>query len=245
MLVTGGSEGIGLAIAAGAMRLGARVSILARDPAKLAAARARLGDDVVTQSADVTRRDALRAAVDAACTRYGDCDILVPAAGGAEPGNFLEMDAETFRRQIDLNYLGVVDTIRSVVPSMVRRARGHIVVISSVAGLFGVFGYGAYAPTKFAVRGLAETLDAEFRHRGIRVSIAYPPDTRTPGSSARTAPNPPRHDASRLALNRSARSRSRRRSWTGSVGTGSSSPRIGRRRRSPGWQTLPARYCAR
>jgi NAD(P)-dependent dehydrogenase (short-subunit alcohol dehydrogenase family) len=109
VLVTGGSEGIGLAIAAGAMRLGARVSILARDPAKLAAARARLGDDVVTQSADVTRRDALRAAVDAACTRYGDCDILVPAAGGAEPGNFLEMDAETFRRQIDLNYLGVVD----------------------------------------------------------------------------------------------------------------------------------------
>lgn len=181
MLVTGGSEGIGLAIAAGAMRLGARVSTLARDPAKLAAARARLGDDVVTQSADVTRRDALRAAVDATCRRYGDCDILVPAAGGAEPGNFLELDAETFRRQIDLNYLGVVDTIRSVVPSMVRRGRGHIVVISSVAGLFGVFGYGAYAPTKFAVRGLAETLDAEFRHRGIRVSIAFPPDTRTPG----------------------------------------------------------------
>ena len=44
-----------------------------------------------------------------------------------------------------------------------------------------MFGYGAYAPTKFAVRGLAETLDAEFRHRGVRVSIAYPPDTRTPG----------------------------------------------------------------
>ena len=181
VLITGGSEGIGLAVAAGALRRGARVSILARNEDKLAVARARLGVDVVTASCDVTRTDELWAAIDAVRARHGDCDIVVSAAGGAEPGHFLELDAETFRRQIDLNYLGVVDTIRAVLPSMVRRGRGHLVVVSSVAGLFGVLGYGAYAPTKFAVRGLAETLDAEFRHRGVRVSIAYPPDTRTPG----------------------------------------------------------------
>jgi 3-dehydrosphinganine reductase len=111
----------------------------------------------------------------------GPCDILIAAAGRAEPGYFLDFDADVFARQMELNYLGVVHAVRAVLPAMVARGHGHLVLLSSLAGLIGVFGYGAYTPTKFAVRGLGETLDGEFRHQGIVTSIVYPPDTCTPG----------------------------------------------------------------
>jgi 3-dehydrosphinganine reductase len=68
--------------------------------------------------------------------------------------------------------------VKAAVPHM--RASGHIVMISSGAGLIGMFGYTPYSPTKFALRGFAEALHAELRHRGIAVSIAFPPDTDTP-----------------------------------------------------------------
>ena len=64
---------------------------------------------------------------------------------------------------------------------MIARGRGHVVLVSSTAGLVGVFGYSAYAPAKYAVRGLAETLRPELAPHGIVVVCAYPPDTRTPG----------------------------------------------------------------
>jgi 3-dehydrosphinganine reductase len=74
---------------------------------------------------------------------------------------------------------------------MLARGSGHLVLVSSLAGLIGVFGYGAYAPAKFAVRGLGLTLDAELRHRGIAVSIVYPPDTRTAGFEQENLTKPP------------------------------------------------------
>jgi len=78
-----------------------------------------------------------------------------------------------------------------VVPSMLDRRRGHLVAVSSTAGLIGVFGYSAYAPAKYAVRGLAETLRPELAPRGIVVACAYPPDTRTPGLDAENQLKPP------------------------------------------------------
>jgi 3-dehydrosphinganine reductase len=68
-----------------------------------------------------------------------------------------------------------------VVPSMIERRTGHLLLVSSAAGLVGVFGYSAYCPAKFAVRGLAESLRAELKPHGIVVGCAYPPDTDTPG----------------------------------------------------------------
>jgi 3-dehydrosphinganine reductase len=191
VVVTGGSQGIGLATADACARRGARVSILARDPQRLAEARDRLSDGATTVSADVTDAAALTTAMDDLAAVHGPCDILVTSAGRAEPGYFLDLDVDTFRRQMEVNYLGALHAVRAVLPSMVDRGRGHLVLLSSVAGLVGVFGYGAYTPTKFAVRGLGEALDAEFRHRGIRTSIVYPPDTDTPGFEQENRTKPP------------------------------------------------------
>lgn len=93
--------------------------------------------------------------------------------------------------QMDVNYLGAVHAVQAVAPSMLERGAGHLVLLSSVAGLVGVFGYGAYAPAKFAVRGLGHTLDAELGSRGVRVSVVYPLDTETPGFERENRTKPP------------------------------------------------------
>ena len=67
---------------------------------------------------------------------------------------------------MELNYLGVLHAVRAVLPAMVDRGHGHLVLISSLSGLMGVFGYGAYTPTKFAIRGLGEALARSADHHG-------------------------------------------------------------------------------
>jgi 3-dehydrosphinganine reductase len=180
-IVTGGSEGIGLATGAALLAHGARVSIVSRNSEKLAAAAAGLGGSVQTAAADVADPDALAAAFAQLCDTHGPCDILVTSAGYAHPGYFSEIPIEEFRREMEVNYLGTVHAVRLVIPSMKQRRRGHVCVVSSDAGLVGVFGFTAYSPTKFAVKGFAEALRDEVRPHDVRVSIAYPPDTDTPG----------------------------------------------------------------
>ncbi len=181
VVVTGGSQGIGLATAHACLSRGARVSIVARDPDGLTHAQRQLGAGVAAAAADVTDATALQDALEGLARVQGTCDVLVTAAGGAEPGYFLDLEAQVFRRQMELNYLGTLHAVRTVLPGMEERRRGHLVLLSSLSGLLGAFGYGAYTPTKFAVRGLGEALHGEFHHRGIVTSIVYPPDTDTPG----------------------------------------------------------------
>ena len=188
VIVTGGSEGIGLEVARLAAGSGARVTLIARRPEILDAAAdsiaattgvARSG--IVTAPADVTDRAGIDRAIAGAVDRHGPCDVLVCCAGYALPGHFGELPGEEYARHMEVNYLGTVHAILAVTPEMQRRRRGHVLVTSSTAGLIGVFGYAAYAPTKFALRGLAETLRAELVRDGVRIGIIYPPDTQTPG----------------------------------------------------------------
>jgi 3-dehydrosphinganine reductase len=186
VLVTGGSSGIGLALAGLVAGRGATVTILARDRARLDAAvqevaASAAGATVGTASADVTDPPALGAAVDRAVAARGPVDVVVTSAGGAHPGYFEQLDDAVFRDQMELDYFGTLHTLRAVVPSMMRRRRGHVVTVASTAALVGVFGYSAYAPAKYAVRGLTETLRGELAPHGIVVACAYPPDTDTPG----------------------------------------------------------------
>jgi 3-dehydrosphinganine reductase len=183
VLVTGGSSGIGLACARLAAGRGARISLIARraDLLDEAAATVRsMGCRVAVAAADVADAEQVDTAVTALADALGPVDIAICSAGQTRPGYFQDLDAEWFRQLMDVNYFGTVNVVRAVAPSMMERRHGSIVGVSSAAGLVGVFGYSAYSPTKFAVRGFLETLRAELASYGIHVGCSFPPDTDTP-----------------------------------------------------------------
>jgi len=180
VFITGGSSGIGLALARQAAAAGARVSLVARDPAKLATARAAVGGATFTATADVAVEAELRTALAAAEQAHGHVDVLIASAGVARPGYFEDVPVAVFERTMAVNYFGTLYALKAVVPGMRQRGRGAVVLVSSGAGLHGFFGYTPYSPTKFALRGLAESLRAEMQGTGVHVMIVYPPDTDTP-----------------------------------------------------------------
>jgi 3-dehydrosphinganine reductase len=182
-LISGGSSGIGLALARKLAAKGHVLTLLARDPARLAEAQRELagsGATVRTASADVRDETAVRVAVDAAIAELGAPDLVVASAGIVIPGIFRELPTSAFRETMAVNYDGTLNLVHAALPAMLARRSGRIVLVSSGAGLIGLYGYTPYAPTKFAVRGLAEALRAELKPDGIGVSIVYPPDTDTP-----------------------------------------------------------------
>ena len=183
VLITGGSSGIGLATARIAIERGARVSLIARRPDVLDEAATSLcsaGGKVAVAATDVADAAQVDLAVGALTAALGPVDIAICSAGQARPGYFQELDADLFRTMMDVNYFGTVNIARAVVPAMIERRAGSFVGVSSAAGLVGVFGYTAYAPTKFAVRGFLESLRGELLPYGIHVGCSFPPDTDTP-----------------------------------------------------------------
>jgi 3-dehydrosphinganine reductase len=185
VLITGGSSGIGLALARQCAAQGARLSLLARDHTRLAAARTELlaaspGASVFTTSVDVALAADLTAALTAAEQTHGAVDILIASAGIARPGYFEDVPVAIFERAMAVNYFGTLYALKTLIPAMRARRHGAVVLISSGAGLHGFFGYTSYSPTKFALRGLAEALRAELKDSGVGITIVYPPDTDTP-----------------------------------------------------------------
>ncbi len=197
-IITGGSSGIGKAMAAQLAREGAHVSILARSAAQLEKARAEIqaasgqpSGSVTALVADVTDEPQITAAISRAIGLNGAPDLLVTSAGIAAAGLFTEMPDDAFRDTMAVNYFGTLYAIRAALPAMRARRSGSIVMISSGAGLVGIYGYTAYSPTKFALRGLAESLRSELMTMGIHLAIAYPPDTDTPQLAAENETKPP------------------------------------------------------
>jgi 3-dehydrosphinganine reductase len=186
-LITGGSSGIGKALAGRLAIAGYQLSLIARRDSLLADAATEIrsaaqGCDqrIEIYPADIADRMQAEAAVKAAIADLGPPELVITSAGIAVPGHFAEMSAAVFERSMAVNYFGTLYVIRAALPAMRSQKRGRIVVISSGAALMGLFGYASYGPSKFAVRGLAETLRAELRPDNIGVTIAYPPDTETP-----------------------------------------------------------------
>jgi 3-dehydrosphinganine reductase len=179
VIVTGGSSGIGLATARLLAGRGAKVSLIARGRERLEAAAKEVS--AAARVADVADRAAVTRAVAELEEEQGQpCDVLITSAGLARPGHFLELPDEVFRQMIEVDYFGTLHALRAVVPGMVERGRGSVVAVSSAAGLIGIFGYSAYGPAKFAVRGLMESLRAELAPCGVHVGVVFPPDVDTP-----------------------------------------------------------------
>jgi 3-dehydrosphinganine reductase len=179
-VVTGGSSGIGLALVHRLVERGARVSVLALDDGDLDALWEEGLPGVVLAAGDVGDRARVEAAVAGFTEIQGPPDVLVTVAGVTRPGYFQDLPDDEFERQMRINYLGALHAIRAVVPAMIDRRRGTIISISSAAGLLGVFGYSAYGPTKYAVRGLCEVLRVELKPYGIHVGCVFPSDVDTP-----------------------------------------------------------------
>lgn len=197
-LITGGSSGIGFALAARLAPEGWNLSLIARRPDRLDEARRALCADhgaadsqIRSIPADVRDFGAVKSAITVALDSFGPPELVVTSAGVARPGYFHTLGVDIFRTAMEVNYLGTVHTIKAVLPAMRKRGRGRIVMVSSGAGLVGLFGYSAYAPSKFAVRGLAESLRGELARDGIGVSIVYPPDTDTPQLAEENQYKPP------------------------------------------------------
>jgi 3-dehydrosphinganine reductase len=183
-LVTGGSSGIGLALAQLLAREGAHVWLLARRKDSLKAAFNTLfgpnGKNHGILSVDVADWKQVKSAMERFQRDVGIPDLLINSAGVTEPGYIDEMPIETFRELIEINYLGTVHTTKALLPGMLKRGSGDIVNISSAGGFVTGPGYGAYSPSKFAVRGFSDALRAEVKPRGLRVFLVYPPNTDTP-----------------------------------------------------------------
>ncbi len=138
------------------------------------------GPEVLTIPADVAQRDSAEAAVHTAIERFGSPSHLILSAGAVTPGYFHELPVNVFEQLCAVNYFGTLYMVKAAYPAMQAAHSGRIGLIASAAALTGVFGYSAYTPSKYAVRGFAECLRSEARRDGITVTVAYPPDTDTP-----------------------------------------------------------------
>lgn len=191
--VTGGSSGIGLAVAVQLAQADRAVVLFAQDVTRLEAAASQIrsrakGADVRVFALDVADYVAVAAAVEAAVTEVGAPGLVVLAAGMTLPGRCVDLPIAAQRRVMDVNYFGCLNMVMAVAPMM--RPGGAIGLVGSAAGLVGTYGYGAYAPSKFALRGLAEVLRVELAPRGIGVTLCLPPDTDTPMLAAERGVRP-------------------------------------------------------
>jgi 3-dehydrosphinganine reductase len=187
IFITGGSSGIGLAAAKLLAGAGAHVWLAARRQDRLEAARQHV-DETRQATArpcgiiavDVSDPLQVADAVKRVEQEAGRLDVIFNSAGITMPGYVQDLSLDEFQKQTAVNYLGTVYVTKAALPAMIARRAGHIINISSMAGLLGVFGYSAYGATKYAVTGFSEVLRAEMKPHGIRVSVAFPPDTDTP-----------------------------------------------------------------
>jgi 3-oxoacyl-[acyl-carrier protein] reductase len=176
-LVTGGTRGIGYAIAEMLIRSGARVAITGRDESRLATARDALG--VVAIRADVgAEADVLRTYRETFAA-FGHLDILVNNAGIGVFHPLTEMDRAGFERVFATNVTGAMLMGREAARHFVERGRGNIINISSTAGLRGAATGTAYYASKFALRGMTECWRAELRPHNVRVFLVNPSEVIT------------------------------------------------------------------
>ncbi|GKV38558.1 hypothetical protein SLEP1_g46455 [Rubroshorea leprosula] len=184
VFITGGSSGIGLALAHQAASEGARVSLLARSLDKLKEAKQSIrlssGVDASIFSADVRDFEAVQRAINDA----GPIDILVVNQGIFVPQELEKQELDEIKFTIDINLMGSFNVIKAALPLMKNRkdqGPASIALMSSQAGQVGIYGYTAYSASKFGLRGLAEALQQEVIADNIHVSMIFPPDTETPG----------------------------------------------------------------
>ena len=178
--ITGAGSGIGAGTAKAALKAGDRVVATGRNLDKVRQALGdEAGENVAFVQLDVADEAQAKLAVEQAVQRFGRIDVLVNNAGYSLLGNFEEMTTPDLERQFATNFYGVVNVMRAALPVLRRQRSGHVINISSVAGVVGLKHCAAYGATKFAVEGLSLSVAEEVERFGIKVTVVEPGFFRT------------------------------------------------------------------
>jgi NAD(P)-dependent dehydrogenase (short-subunit alcohol dehydrogenase family) len=173
VLITGGGRGVGAEVARRLHERGASLVLTDVDEDALKEVGAELGSDrVLTVVADVRDLAAMEAAVAASVDRFGGVDVVVANAGISTYGSVLKVDPEAFRLLIDINIVGVFNTVRAALPSVIDR-RGYVLIVSSAAAFGASAGLAPYDTAKAGVEHFANALRLEVAHLGVDVGSAH------------------------------------------------------------------------
>jgi short-subunit dehydrogenase len=179
VLLTGASQGIGLAAARAFVREGARVIAIARSQDRLQELHAELGERLVPLAADVGDTPSMEAATRQVLERIGLPDVVIANAGIGLDARFEATSDAAMRELLEVNTIGVLRTARPFVRPMVERGSGRILFVSSVVGKRGIPHYTAYCASKFALHGMADCLRPELAGTGVTVGLVCPSSTTT------------------------------------------------------------------
>ncbi len=172
--ITGTSRGFGKLWAEAALKRGDKVVATARNTAALDDLVSTFGETILPLALDVTDRDAVFASVKQGAEHFGRLDIVISNAGYGALGMIEEIDIETARKNFDTNFFGTLSLIQAVLPLLRAQGSGHILPVSSGAGLIALPTGGVYSSSKFAVNALGDTLAQEVAGFGIKVTIIEP-----------------------------------------------------------------------
>ena len=180
-LVTGGSRGIGLAIARALVREGVRVALVARGAEELTARAKELDGGTIAIAADVSVPGDVDRAIAQLREAFGDVpDLLINNAGIFDPKPLHVVTAEEFARMMQVNLIAPFYLLRAILPTWREQQRGHLITIGTVADRTIFPENGAYSASKFGIRAMHEVLRAETKGMGVRTTLVSPSSTDTP-----------------------------------------------------------------
>ena len=177
--ITGASTGFGREMAEQLLAAGAKVVATARKPEQVSDLAGKYPDTALILPLDVTKDEAVTAAVAQALAKFGQVDVLVNNAGYGLCGAFEEATEAEFMPMFETNVFGLIRVTKALLPNFRALKSGHIVNLSSIGGLVGLQGWGYYNASKFAVEGLSEALATELAPLGVKVLIVEPGPFRT------------------------------------------------------------------
>ena len=183
IIITGGSSGLGLALAKRYAKTGAQVAIVARNRVKLDSAASEIaqqtGNNILTKAVDVSDATQAKLAITELIADLGGLDLLINSAGILKEGYFENLSIDVFQQVMAINLFGVINVSQTCLPAL-KASQGKIANIASLGGFVGAFGYTAYSSSKFALIGFSDALRYELKPQGVRVQLICPPEFDSP-----------------------------------------------------------------
>jgi 3-dehydrosphinganine reductase len=205
-VITGGSSGLGLALGHALAAQGDRVILIARNAEKLRAACTSIAETAASNTvsyklADVAVSEQIRTVTEEIAAEQGGIDLWINSAGILREGHFEDLSDRDFQDVFNINLFGTINCVRAALPHL-KKSRGQIVNIASMAAHVGVFGYTAYCASKHALKGFTESLYHELHPQGVTVQLICPPEFESPMTAALDRGRSPENAAQALMIPR-------------------------------------------